>query len=356
MILNLSRLGKSGTGMWQYSIKLLDSLHGLNQLEGIICARMHENFFKKYNCLILTVPDWVSNTSKVSRIRPILWFLYSLFLYFRFKKNLVGKIIISTTHHSIPFFGNQIVTIHDLRPYFFPDSILQKIYFRYLLPKNIFKFLHIITVSDVVKQKLIDAYNLNSNKISVIYNAIDTSEFLPKKNKYIDTPYLLAVGASWKHKNVHKILENYETWIHKYKLFIVCGDTEYSEYLKLTAEKLNIIESICFLHNISFSKLKELYSNASALVYPSIDEGFGIPPLEAFASCTPAIVSKIPVFHEILKDKAIYVDPDSKQSWVEAFQELDDLSDKDLVDLKLFAEQYDLLRMKLMLSNFLSKL
>lgn len=355
MILNLSRLGKSGTGMWQYSIKLLDALHELNQLEGIICAQMHEEFFKKYNCLIFTVPDWVSNTSKISKLRPILWFLYSFIMYFRLKKKLLGKNILSTTHHYLPFFKNQIITIHDLRPYFYPDSLLQKIYFRYLLSRNIGKLLHILTVSETVKDQIALSYGVSKDKISVIYNAIDISEFQFKEEDN-NNRFLLAVGASWKHKNIHTLLENYQTWINKYRLVIVSGETEYADYLKLKAEELGIINSIDFLHGISFSKLKELYASASALVYPSLDEGFGIPPLEAFASGTPAIVSQIPVFVEILEDCAIYVDPNSAESWIDAFKKLEDANDQDFEGLRKYAEKYDLNNMKSMFINFTKKL
>lgn len=355
MIINLSRLGGSGTGMWQYSIKLLDALHELNQLEGIICAQMHEEFFKKYNCLIFTVPDWVSNTSKISKLRPILWFLYSFLMYFKLKNIFLDKIILSTTHHYLPFFKNQIITIHDLRPYFYPDSLLQKIYFRYLLSRNIRKLLHILTVSETVKHQISVNYKVSEDNISVIYNAVDISEFGFKKNDN-NNQFLLAVGASWKHKNIHTLLANHQTWINKYQLVIVSGETEYSNYLKLKAEELGIMNSIDFLHGISFSKLKELYASASALVYPSLDEGFGIPPLEAFASGTPAIVSKIPVFFEVLEDHAIYVDPNSAESWVNAFKELEDTNDQYFEELRKYAEKYDLSNMKLMFIDFTKKL
>ncbi len=70
---------------------------------------------------------------------------------------------------------------------------------------------------------------------------------------------------------------------------------------------LELKDKVTFLHEVSFNELKILYSKAYALVYPSIDEGFGIPPIEAMASNTPVIVSDIPVFHEVLTNGALYV-------------------------------------------------
>ncbi len=70
---------------------------------------------------------------------------------------------------------------------------------------------------------------------------------------------------------------------------------------------LKLTDKVTFLHEVSFSK-------AYALVYPSIDEGFGIPPIEAMASNTPVIVSDIPVFHEVLTNGALYVNPDDEKA------------------------------------------
>jgi len=319
MIINLSRIGKQGTGMWQFSDKFIDSVNSEKKIDAIICSKPLKNNLSKYNCEIITVPEFVSNTSNVSRLRPILWFLYSYWLGLKLFIVKNGIDVVSTTHHVLPFIKNQIVTIHDLRPFYFPDSKLQKIYFHFFLPKALKKCKHILTVSNSVKDKINDIYGYNSDKISVIYNSIDTSKFTPKEAK---KNYILAVGASWEHKNVDSLLNVSAIWKNKYNLIIVCGNTKYSEFLRGEVLRLGLNDNVKFLNNISESKLIDLYQYSSALIYPSKDEGFGIPPVESLACLSPVIVSDIPVFHEVLDDVAIYVNPYDTCSWKKAFDKI----------------------------------
>lgn len=358
MIVNLSRLGKSGTGMWVYSLKFLRSLNELGQLEGIICAKMHEEFFKSFKCKIITVPNIVSNTSKISKLKPVMWFLYSYYLSLKMKLCYKNEMIVSTTHHFLPIHKNQVITIHDLRPYFYPDSKLQEIYFRKILPKKVFGCRHIITVSEAVKKSISENYHISNSKISVVYNAIDIKEFEEPNDLdiKINSDFLLCVGASWKHKNVHLLLDNYNEWVERYNLVIVSGNTNYTKELESRVKEYNISKNVTFVSSISFSELKILYLKAKALVYPSLDEGFGIPPLEAFASYTPVIVSDISVFREILKDNAIYINPNSKSDWEKAFNQLNTLTKNDIIHLREYANNFNQENMKSMISNWLDRI
>lgn len=357
MIVNLSRLGKSGTGMWVYSLKFLKSLNELGELDGIICAKMHKNFFHDFKCKIIVVPNAISNTSNISKLKPLLWFLYSYYLSLKIKIKYKDKMVVSTTHHFLPFHNNQVITIHDLRPYFYPDSRLQKVYFQKVLPKNIFACRHIITVSESVKKSIVEHYKVNQEKISVIYNTIDVKDFEAPNdlNNKINSTTILAVGASWKHKNIHLLLDNYDVWVSKYNLIIVSGNTDYTKKLEERVKNYGIEQQVTFVSSISFSQLKTLYSNAKALIYPSLDEGFGIPPLEAFANYTPVIVSDIPVFREILNDNAFYINPNDKQDWVKAFEYLESLSAHELIHLREYANKFSQENMEDMISTWLGK-
>ena len=73
---------------------------------------------------------------------------------------------------------------------------------------------------------------------------------------------------------------------------------------------------------VSIEELNELYRNCSALVYPSLWEGFGIPPLEAMRYQKPVILSNIDVFKEIFEDAAIYIDIGDSLSWEKCFNDL----------------------------------
>lgn len=315
-IVNLSRLGKSGTGMWQYSLKFIKALDALSVLDGIICAESHKDKFMSFGCTLITVPDYASNTSKISRFRPIFWALYSYFLTFKLWLFYRQHVVVSTTHHGLPLLRNQIITIHDLRPYYHPDSMMQKVYFHYFLPRILKRCKQVLTVSQTVRGMIAERYDYAIEQVHVIYNSVDQSEFAAAAHK---EPFLLAVGASWPHKNIHKLIEMSETWSDDYRLVIVCGKTDYADRLKKMVLIRGLENRVEFYHEIAFAELKVLYSSAFALVYPSIDEGFGIPPIEAMLSGTPVIVSNIPVFHEVLGDAALYVEPDMQPSWQAAF-------------------------------------
>ena len=317
MLINLARLGKSGTGMWQYSTRFVECLSHAGLLKGIICEKSHRAEFSKYNCELILTPEWVSNTARVSKVRPVLWLLYSYYLAFKLKSLHPKNQVISTTHHALPLLTNQVITIHDLRPYHFPDSFLQRFYFQKILPRATRRCIKIITVSETVRAQISKTMSYNNHDIHVIPNAISALEFqsIPKERS---EPYFLAVGASWEHKNIHNFIIHHDVWVNHGKLKIVCGKTDYLEKLKELIATQQITDKVEFLHDVSFGELKSLYANAIALIYPSKDEGFGIPPIEAMATGTPAIVSDIPVFHEVLGESAIYVNPESHESWESA--------------------------------------
>ncbi|MGV7962394.1 glycosyltransferase family 1 protein [Photorhabdus tasmaniensis] len=352
MVINLARVGREGTGLWQYTLKFIKAMSNLRKVNGIICAKSQERFFISLGVPMIIVPDIVSNTSKISRVRPILWLLYTPCLALRVYMKFGLCKVVSTTHHNIPFLRRQIITIHDLRPYTYPDSFLQRVYFRYILPMLVKRCSHILTVSNTVKKQISLYYSVSEEAISVIYNSIELADFKPTSKK---EDYLLAVGTSWPHKNIHSLLTVSEVWREKYNLIIVCGRTNYAVHLRELVAQVSLNKKVVILHDVNFEKLCSLYAHASALIYPSLDEGFGIPPIEAMASHTPVIVSNIPVFHEVLGDSAIYVNPNDKNSWISAFESLQEpktWTDKGIAK----ASYYDSHLMTKMVSNWLEKM
>jgi glycosyltransferase involved in cell wall biosynthesis len=152
--------------------------------------------------------------------------------------------------------------------------------------------------------------------ISNVCSAKDFDSYC--NNLAIKKRQFLSVGASWKHKNIHTFITNWKIWSDRYSLVIVCGRTKYFKFLSDLVEEYGLLDSVIFYHDVTFGQLKSLYSESLGLIYPSLDEGFGIPPIEALlCKCVP-VVNDIPIFHEVLGDSALYVNPDSKDSWREA--------------------------------------
>jgi glycosyltransferase involved in cell wall biosynthesis len=179
---------------------------------------------------------------------------------------------------------------------------------------------HIITISETTKRELLNYFRLDEKKISVIYHGCPTKMNNNSSNfKKLNYDYLLFVGDRRGYKNFYSFLLSIkDTLILNENLKIVCVGSPFANF------EIKYFESL-FIKNKIFNitpddeELQLLYENAVALVYPSIDEGFGLPILEAFVNGCPILCSDIEVFHEIANDSAIYFDPKSIKSINDAF-------------------------------------
>jgi glycosyltransferase involved in cell wall biosynthesis len=351
-IINISRLGLGGTGMLVFARRFLSELKKIDPNFIVVCSSGVAQYLELSESEYLCTPSFITNTKAISFLRPILWVLYSFYLGVNLT-NRFGRSshLITLTHHPIAFFGGrQTVAIHDVRPYYFPDSFLQWVMFRFFLPAQLKKIDSYITVSNQVKNQLIELYSLNESNIYVISNVCLAGEFegdfVPSKKKQF-----VCVGASWKHKNIHSFINNWQFWSDRYRLVVVCGKTKYFRFLLELVSKHNLNNSVLFLHDITFEELKCLYKESVGLIYPSLDEGFGIPPLEALlCGCVP-VVNDIPVFHEVLGKSALYVNPNLSESWSNVIRFFDngEYFDFDFSAYKL----YDVVRLRNELKIFL---
>lgn len=266
----------------------------------------------------VVLPYWLSSSSRVSKLRPLLWLVYSALLF----PGKQSRRILSTTHHALPFHRHQILTVHDLRPYFEPETWLQKFYFHKMLPRSLRRCDGILTVSETSKRDIIMVYGIESQKVFVVYNAVGLSPVQPPPPAENISPFLLMVGASWKHKNAVELLEEHGCWTPYFRLKILAGKGQYCEHLQQRAQDLGICDKIDFLQAVSDAELADLYRGCSALVYPSRMEGFGLPPLEAMAYGKPVIASDIPVFRELFGDVPYFVALGDSASWNQAFSHL----------------------------------
>ena len=145
-------------------------------------------------------------------------------------------------------------------------------------------------------------------------------------------------------------------WIPKYQLKIVAGNGQYSELLRQLAVKLGIADHVQFLSGVPLDELRNLYQKCEALVYPSLIEGFGLPPLEAMACGRPAIVSDTELSHELYGDIPLFVRLGSAESWCAAFEALphysQDRADRGIVTAKSYSPQ----RMRDALQSALGKI
>lgn len=184
----------------------------------------------------------------------------------------------------------------------------------------------IITISEASKRDITEFYGLDKKKITVAYPGFDEEVFKPVKDpgkirkvkdKYgVKGEYALYVGTLQPRKNLIRLIEAFQK-IDNLKLVIV-GKTKglgrqawmFEEILKRPKE-LGIEERVIFTGFAPTEDLPALMSGAKVFVWPSLWEGFGMPPLEAMACGTPAIVSNVSSLPEVVGDVGIVVDPKS---------------------------------------------
>jgi glycosyltransferase involved in cell wall biosynthesis len=313
--LNCSRIGITG-GLRSFAESVMDCLRDPADLLDVV---LPEFVTTPAGVRKITTPRYLGSSSGVSLVRPIVWLAYSRYCFPVPREQK----ILCTTHHVLPCHKHQVVTVHDLRPYFFPDSPIQRHYFHHMLPHALQRCEGILTVSETSRQMLIDIYGLEQDRICVVPNAIrmqslHTTQFTDSITNSNAPPYLLIVGASWAHKNADEVLRMHHHWVKKFRLVIVAGIGPYRSSLQSLANKLGIIDRVDFRSNITHTELQSLYAQCAALVYPSKMEGFGLPPLEAMAYGRPIIVSNIPIFKELYGSLPHYVDLNNEASWEEA--------------------------------------
>ncbi len=231
----------------------------------------------------------------------------------------------------------KIVTIHDLLflkyPHFY-NFIDRKIYD--LKSKNACNNADkIIAVSQKTKNDIIDYYNINPKKIEVIYQTCHDHFINPKMNVKIDShlkkklsnPYILYVGSIEERKNLIFLLKAM-TQINHIKLICIGKKTNYYKKVEKFISKHNLRDKIYFLNVNNTEKLSFLYRNSIGLVYPSIDEGFGIPIIEAMYSKIPVLISDKKVFKEIGGKYAYYFQQNKIDSLIYQINQISTQSDE----------------------------
>ena len=224
-------------------------------------------------------------------------------------------------HYPIPlgYKGKLLVTVHDVFHLAMPKLVggwLKRLYanlmFRFLCNKAA----AIIADSDFTKQELCRLVPTEMPPIYPIHLGVDRSWFeLDKKSSPHHKPYLVFVGNIKPNKNLATLVAAYIKILPKIshdliligkKSGFITGDSE------VAALAGQYPERIIFADLVSDELLKSYVANASALVFPSLYEGFGLPPLEAMASGCPVIVSDRASLPEVCGDAAIYCNPESE--------------------------------------------
>lgn len=243
--------------------------------------------------------------STVKRILYILWINFIFPISTMFK----NADIIIFTNTLTPFYKipnkKYYPVLHDLWAYKSPETVtfIQSLYTRIVIASIKNTYEKIITVSETIKQEIVDFFNCSEEDVNVVYNyfsfgekpVLDYSkeEQLKILSKYnIESKkYILSVATLNKRKNIPMLIDAYSQLDSDIKLVLVG---------KASSESFNCNnQNIIFTGYLSDDELKVLYKHAFLYVFPSVYEGFGIPIIDAQAFGVPVLCSNIPVFKEI---------------------------------------------------------
>lgn len=242
-----------------------------------------------------------------------------------------------------PFFSTakKIVVIHDLIFMKYPHeyNLLSYHYLKYSTKISIKRADIVIATSKYTYNDILkDFSNINKDKIKIIYAAAadhfrvieDNSKIKNFKEKYnLSTPFFLYAGGLTLHKNIRGLLKIFANFkashddftSERYKL-VLAGSSDVPEDINNLIKKLNLNQDIIFPGYISIEDLILLYNTAEMFLFPSLYEGFGIPPLEAMKCGCPVISSDKTSLPEVVGDGGILIDPKDKGKYVDAMDKI----------------------------------
>jgi glycosyltransferase involved in cell wall biosynthesis len=231
-----------------------------------------------------------------------------------------------------------IVTVHDIARFCFgfdPESLIERLMLK-LDVLGVKRATHIIATSQHTKDDLVKCLGIPEEKITIIYNGSDCRVFKPLDDKPLNGRFILYVGSERPRKNLGRLFEAFAELRPEFdglKLVKVGPVGRSRTYRQDTMRKLSYLEiagDVVFVDYVPESDLASYYASAELLAYPSLHEGFGLPPLEAMCSGCPVVTSNTSSLPEVVGDAGIMVSPTDTGGWVEAMRRV--LTDNQLRD------------------------
>ncbi|MFA7209117.1 MAG: glycosyltransferase family 1 protein [Parcubacteria group bacterium] len=329
-------------GLGRYTQKLVENLEKIDPANEYWIFLQRENF-EEYQ---------PKNPNFKKVLADYRWYTFREQLFFPLMVRRYGLDLMHFPHFNVPllYFKKFIVTIHDLTLVHFPtvkNSTLHPVFYRvkffaYLLVIRaaIMRAENIIAISQFTKDDVVKKYGRSvENKITVTYEACEDFCMFSRRNgqeilqEYgIIKPYLIYVGNAYPHKNLDRLVLAFTRAFGEkkdFQLVLVGKDDYFYGQLRKSVRK-HQAEDIIFLSDVSDYELDTLFHRSVANVFPSLYEGFGLPPLEAMSKGVPVISSDHPCMREVLGGSAHFFDGKDVGAMAEAMRRI--VSDAGLRD------------------------
>jgi glycosyltransferase involved in cell wall biosynthesis len=261
------------------------------------------------------------------------------FGFYFFLRGLVPDLI-HVPLNSVPYLmpTPYVVTIHDMSSLLYtPRPRLRKSLRLFLFRRGLLRAERVIAVSDATRRDVENIMGVPGTRIRRIYDAPDPrflrdgsaapSAETPAADRQatleryqIDYPFLLYAGTIRPQKNIPRLVEAFAVLrgdleshpVYRHLRLIIIGD-EISKYpsVRQAVIKTRVEDVVRFLGFVPFSTLRVFFESAAAFVFPSLYEGFGLPPVEAMALGTPVVTSNVSALPEVVDDAAVLVNPEN---------------------------------------------
>lgn len=317
--------GPSGKGLGRYTERLIKHLEKLDLPFGVTV------FLRKEN--------WDEYTPAHPHIRKVLapyrWYSLAEQLYFPRLIRSEKLNLMHFAHFNVPLFAPApfLVTIHDLILTKFPTeraSTLGPLRYwikhagsQMVLQQAVRRARAVLTVSEYSAQQISETLQVPKEKLRVILEGCERlatgDATQPKTLQGIADGYALYVGNAYPHKNLEKLLEAWQKLREagRSEQLVLVGKMDYFyTRLQALAREKGLLEGrgkVIFAGGVSDAELQWVYQHAGLYVFPSLMEGFGLPPLEAMQAGIPVLAARASCLPEILGNAAAYMDPRSVQ-------------------------------------------
>jgi glycosyltransferase involved in cell wall biosynthesis len=238
--------------------------------------------------------------------------------------------LLHTPHYVLPLFCTtpSVVTIHDCIHLLFPQYLPTRYawrYAHYMMGSAVRRAAVVFTVSEASRRDILHFFpRTEPEKVQVVPNTLDPEvledpgpeEMERVRERYqIRGRFVLYAGNIKPHKNLDRLIRAFSLLrregSHDDVRLVIVGSAEENKYaaLRRTAEITGVRNEVRFFGFVPDRTLSALYRLASVFAFPSLYEGFGLPPLEAMACGTPVVTSKLSSLPEVVGDAAVFVDP-----------------------------------------------
>lgn len=268
-------------------------------------------------------------TSANYSVIPFKYRIYSPQEQFFFPRDLLSNVdVYHSPHFNIPLRKSKrakiVTTINDLihLSNVLPMNMIYKAYARFLLKQAVTRSTQLITISSFSKQEILKYFDVPENKISVAYCGVDNNIFKPREKAAFEvlsdklnlrSKYILITGSLRPHKNLSNLIRSFGLLVKNHqiphKLVIVGEDRGFRINPREMPIDSALRKKMLYTGYLTEEELAILYSFCDVFVFPSVYEGFGLPPLEAMACGAPVIASERTSLPEVLGEAGLLVDP-----------------------------------------------